>query len=379
MDNAEPLVVWGTCDTGKPRGRLLLAAARHGGGRVIECLAPVWAGVEDKSQLQGGARLWYLLRWLASYPLLILRYLRLPRHRVVLVGYPGLLDVLILWPWARLRGARILWDVFFSLYDTVVRDRGLLAPTALVARLLRGVERLACRLADRPFLDTATHARMVEELLSLPDGSCGHIPVGAEPLFHDAGERKHAAGGDRGETLSSPPEILFYGQFIPLQGTAVIVEAARLLEVRGVPARWTLIGSGQEGGAVDRRIAAEALSSVRREPWAAFETLPARIAAADIVLGIFGVSAKARSVIPNKVYQALAVGQRLVTADTPALRELLPEPPAGVRLVPPGDAAALADAVVDLAASGEAPPPPTGPRPADLAAHLAREVSHALA
>ena len=56
--------------------------------------------------------------------------------------------------------------------------------------------------------------------------------------------------------------------------------------------------------------------------------------------------------IPNKAFQALACGAPLVTADTPAARELLADGESAL-LVPPGDAQAVADAVRRLAADEE--------------------------
>ena len=56
--------------------------------------------------------------------------------------------------------------------------------------------------------------------------------------------------------------------------------------------------------------------------------------------------------IPNKAFQALACGTPLVTADTPAARELLRDEESAL-LVPPGDAPALAAALRRLAADGE--------------------------
>ena len=82
-------------------------------------------------------------------------------------------------------------------------------------------------------------------------------------------------------------------------------------------------------------------------------TASATSTAAACALGIFGASAKATRVIPNKAYQALACGTPLVTADTPAARELLVDGESA-RLVPAGDAEALAHAVRGLLADESA-------------------------
>ena len=89
------------------------------------------------------------------------------------------------------------------------------------------------------------------------------------------------------------------------------------------------------------------LPHVRTVDWVPYAELPARIAAADVVLGIFGKTAKARMVIPNKVYQAAAVGSAIVTADTPAIREVF-VPGESVYAIEPTPRA-LADALLALA------------------------------
>ena len=82
--------------------------------------------------------------------------------------------------------------------------------------------------------------------------------------------------------------------------------------------------------------------------WVEYERLPEEIQRAGCALGVFGTSPKTGRVIPNKAFQALACGTPLVTADTPAARELLVDGESAL-LVPAGDPEALAAAVRRLA------------------------------
>ena len=79
-----------------------------------------------------------------------------------------------------------------------------------------------------------------------------------------------------------------------------------------------------------------------------YDRLPDLYRSAGCALGIFGTSAKAARVIPNKAFQALATATPLITADTPAARELL-EDGRDALLVPPGNPEALAEAIRRLA------------------------------
>ncbi len=83
--------------------------------------------------------------------------------------------------------------------------------------------------------------------------------------------------------------------------------------------------------------------------WVEYERLPDELRRCGCALGVFGTSAKASRVIPNKAFQALACGTPLVTADTPAARELLRNEESAL-LVRPGNPAALAAALRRLAA-----------------------------
>jgi glycosyltransferase involved in cell wall biosynthesis len=337
------VVFWGTYDTGKPRVRILLRGLRENGVDVLECHSDIWEGIEDKSRISGLiVKLKLIVKWLLSYPSLILRYLRLPRHDAVIVGYLGQLDVLVLWPFAKLRGVPVIWDAFLSLYNTVVEDRKLVGSRYPPAVILYAWEWLACRASDIVLLDTRAHAEYFVRTFKIPTKKTEAVFVGTETDFFTP--QKHlACSAKLNETL----KILFYGQFIPLHGIETIILAAQQLKKE--PIQWILIGKGQEDSKIRGLLNEHPLPNLNWIPWVPYKELIEWIHRADICLGIFGDSEKASLVIPNKVFQVLSSGKPLITRDSPAIRELLSPDMPGVFLVPAANVDAVIRALNDYA------------------------------
>jgi glycosyltransferase involved in cell wall biosynthesis len=193
--------------------------------------------------------------------------------------------------------------------------------------VLETIDRRAFRSADIVVADTDAHARFFTELAGLDEVAVCF--VGAEERLFQPGWQ--------------PPArfiALFVGKLIPLQGVDTILAAARAAP----EIQFRVVGSGQLAPLLRDRP-----PNVEHVPWVEYEELPGEIRAAGCALGIFGTTGKARRVIPNKAFQALACGAPLVTADTPAARELLVDGESAL-LVPPGDPTALAETIRQLAA-----------------------------
>jgi len=336
------VVYWGTYDTGKPRTRILMRGLKENSIQVLECHGDVWGDIEDKSQVPGWLqKLRLVVRWFSSYPGLVVRYMRLPRHDLVITGYLGQLDVLVLWPFARLRGVPIVWDAFLSLYNTVVEDRKWIGPNHPLAFLLFAWEYLSCRAADLVILDTRAHADYFEQRFKIPEARIGVVFVGVEtdafPLRPQSVEMRKP---------NQPLRVLFYGQFIPLQGIETIIRAAQRTEDQ--PIQWVIIGTGQEGSKIRDMINRHPLSRLQWIPWVPYRELAEWIHRSDICLGIFGDSDKASRVIPNKVFQILSTGTPVITRDSPAIRELLSPGIPGVYLIPAMDDSSLVKALTDF-------------------------------
>jgi glycosyltransferase involved in cell wall biosynthesis len=245
----------------------------------------------------------------------------------LIVGYPGHLDLAAARRAAD--GRPVVFNPLVSLYDTFVADRGRFRATSAAGRVLRAIDRRALRGADLVVADTDANAAFLSELAQLAPNRTATCFVGAE-------ERVFTPGWDPAE----PFEALFVGKLIPLHGLETVLAAARLAP----DVRFKIIGSGQLEPLLQDRP-----PNVGHVPWVEYEKLPQELHRAGCALGIFGRSAKTRRVIPNKVFQALACGAPVVTADTPAARELLSDGESAL-LVPPGKPEALAAAVRRLAA-----------------------------
>jgi glycosyltransferase involved in cell wall biosynthesis len=325
---------------GKPRCRILLRGLKAAGAEVLECHKAVWQDVDDKSRITStAARISSLVRWIAAYPGLVIRYLGMPAHDLVFIGYLGILDVVVLWPWARLRRVPIVWDVFISTYDTVVEDRGMASPSSAAARALFAIERLACRLANLVFVENAEHARCLREWFQLPEAKVRSLFTGSEPEVFPPRRKGTAAE-------SGPATVVFFGMLIPLHGIQTFLDAAAL--TRGEPIQWTILGRGQQQDLVKSVVDAGLCPNLAWVHWVPYPELYKWIHRADVCVGILGRSEKASRVIPNKVFQVVSCGVPLITRDSPAVRELLNPEMEGVMLIPAADPEALASAVREM-------------------------------
>ena len=290
----------------------MISCLRRAGADVVERHVPVWEGEEHKWK----AGIVALAR-VAQAELKLLRR-QDADFDVLVVGYPGQLDL----PAARraARGKPIVFNPLVSLWDTWVADRRRFTPGSAAGRALARIDSAAFRAADLVVADTEQSAAFFADLAHMPAERFAVCLVGAdERVFHPV--------------WSPESDFLFVGKLIPLHGLETILAAARLVP----DLRITVAGRGQLDTLLETRP-----PNVEWVPWIEYDRLGDAYRSCLCALGIFGTSGKAARVIPNKVFQALACGAPVITADTPAARELLADRESAL-LIPAGDAEALAD------------------------------------
>jgi glycosyltransferase involved in cell wall biosynthesis len=338
------VLVFGTYDTSMhPRIATIAEGLAANGLDVAECNAPLGLSTADRvSMLAQPWRVPMLIGRLASrWTALTARSLRGPAPDVVMVGYLGHFDVVLARFLFGLRGALrrrkipIVLDHLVGASDTG-RDRRLDGGPRQA--LLRMIDAAALGSADVIVVDTDEH------LASLPPQHRDNaivVHVGAPPAWYAA-----ARAADEGDS-SEPPgplRVVFYGLYTPLQGTPTIGAALGAIAADAAAINVTMIGRGQDEAAA--KSAAAGNKAVTWLDWVPAAELPALVAKHDICLGIFGTGEKGRRVVPNKVFQGAAAGCAIITSDTAPQRRVLGD---AAILVPPGDAGALAAALLELA------------------------------
>ena len=340
MSDRVRVLAFGTYDVRThPRVGVLVEGLRACGDQVRE--VNVRLGIDTAGRVAMLRQPWRLpllaLRLARCWTVLTVRGLRERRRQrpdAVLVGYLGHFDVLL----ARLlfRRAVLVLDHLVFAADTAA-DRGVAGSWRV--RLLARLDRLALTAADVVVVDTEENGRLVPADLA---ERVVVVPVGAPATWFAAGD----AAGPRDD--ADPLRVVFFGLFTPLQGTPAIGAAIGLLA--GDPrVRVTMVGRGQDRAEAQRLAAGN--PRVEWLDWVPAARLPELVARHDVCLGILGTGAKARRVVPNKVYQGAAAGCAVITSDTPPQRSALGD---AAVFVPPGDAAGLAAVLGELAGDSSA-------------------------
>ncbi len=208
----------------------------------------------------------------------------------------------VAWLLAKILRAKFVHDYFVGLVETNIEDWGSVRSGSVRGFAHACLDQLAARLPDLVICDTDPRADVARKL-----GASEVLTLPVEPPAWAT----YAPSSDRGR-----PSLLFYGNYIPLHGVRTILEA-----VSGLPVDLKVVGRGPDRDELEGEYGGASTVFIDPVPEA---DIAAMIADAHIVLGVFGGSSKAGSVIPNKVWQALASGRRVITRQSSAYSSLPP-------------------------------------------------------
>ncbi|HBZ04672.1 MAG TPA: hypothetical protein DEO25_03045 [Candidatus Zambryskibacteria bacterium] len=278
---------FGIYDSEYSRNKILISGLRQNGVEVLEC----------KSNKSGFSKYFDLVK----------KHWSLRKsYDVMVVGYPGFQSVILA---KFITNKPIIFDAFVSMYDSMVLDRKQVSSGSLKAKYFWLLDKISLSISDVILFDTNEHIEFVSREFGINKNKFKRIFVGADSSIFYPRNNKRESGVFK---------VVFYGHYIPLQGTEYILEATKILENQK-DITFEIIGDGP-----GRKKAVDSLqfTNVNFVKNISLQELSEKIATSDVCLGIFGNTDKARRVIPNKVFECVAMKKPVITADTPALREL---------------------------------------------------------
>lgn len=316
INNKKPLAVcyFGTYAPEYSRNKILISGLRENGVDCMEC----------HTNLKG----------FFKYIDLVKKHWKIKkRYDVMIVGFQGLHAIILA---KFLTRKTIIFDAFLSIYDSMVMDRKSVKTGSFAAIYYWWLDKISMTLADIVLFDTNEHINYASKEFGIKKEKFRRIFIGADTSVFYPVKR---------ESISKKFKVLFYGSFLPLQGIDYIVKAAKLLE-KEKDIVFEIVGWGPEKEKIIGLFNYLKPNNLFFTGGQNQESLRKKGAEADVCLGIFGDTDKTKRVIPNKVYECLAMNKPVITSDTPATRELFED--GELMFVKVSDHVSLANAIITL-------------------------------
>ncbi len=235
--------------------------------------------------------------------------------------------------WSRHWDVPVIFDPITSVYEKETYERKKWSPGSSQAERRKAWEKKLFLMTDLVVLENHAYVDFVHSEMGVPKENLAVIYQGAFTEQFKAYPMPPSEG---------PFEIIFVGSFHPSMGTDVIVEAAK--QSKDLPCRWVFIGDGDLRKSTEEQ--AKGYPNIVFEGWLDYLKLPQRLSKAHILLGIFGTTYKTDFVIPNKVFESMAMARPLITQWAKAYEANVGRT-STIGWIPRGDADTLAATVRD--------------------------------
>lgn len=290
--------VFGAYDPDYPRNSIIKKGLRSQGVEVSEC------------------NLWPRYKFWIRYPRLLSRYrICCVKSSTFFIPEFCQKDVPLAKFISLFTSKKIVFDPLASRFETKISDWKRKPASSWQARWNLKIDQWAFKLSNLVLADTQAHKEYYCQKYGLSSEKIAVLPVGFDDeIFSPMQSLKTAQN-------SEEFKVLFFGSFLPLHGVEFIVHAAKIVSDEDSAFQFRFVGSGQTLSQSKEMATQLGLKNVHFEGWLPQALLPEKIASADICLGIFGITEKARRVVPHKIFQAMGMGKPVISARTPAVEE----------------------------------------------------------
>jgi glycosyltransferase involved in cell wall biosynthesis len=265
------------------------------------------------------------------------------RPDVLVASSPQFLTLLSGWTLTRLAGVPFVAEIRDLWPDSIVAVGALPARSPAV-RALERLERFVYRQADLTISVTRSFVPLLKERGAR---RVAFVPNGADTSQFTSTEDRDAIKrrfGLAGKVVAS-----FAGTLGMAHGLETILDAAERLAPSHPEVLFWLVGEGARRSELEAEARRRKLDNVRFEGQVPRADIPAVLAASDVALVLLRATPLFDTVLPSKMFEAMAAACPVILGVGGEARQVLQESGAGIAITP-GSAEELADAVVAVAA-----------------------------
>lgn len=303
---------FGTYRAGYNRNKIMIAALKSADVDVVICQENLWYSIEDRENVTTGGwrspKFWW--RVIRTYTKLLIKSLSIGKFDVMVLGYPGQIDVFLAKIICSLKKTPLVLDVLMSLYLVAI-ERNLDAPPHSAVNLIRKMEKKSLGIPDLLIQDTPQYVSWFYDTFTIDSNRFRLVPIGADDNIFKPLEQP--------EVKKEKLRVLYYGTFIPNHGLDHILEAAKQLSSRD-DIEFLFIGEGPEKTRIVEKSELENLKNITFTGWCSQLELVEQIGVADVCLGAFGRTPQSLMTIHNKIYECMACAKTVITGISPAIQ-----------------------------------------------------------
>lgn len=256
---------------------------------------------------------------------------------VIYIGYPGHFEVLPAFIIGKIFQKKIFFFPVIVFYTGFVDDQDILKKNSFLGRIIKFGEKLIYNMVDVVLPDTPLQKQHLINLFNLPENKLKVLPIGADSRAY-----KYTPYLNKEKRIT----CTYYGLYTPLHGVEHVIEAARILRDNS-DIKFTFVGNGktfQENYDRAKKLGLTNVEFFYNTPESEHAAI---LEKADLFFGFLQDHPTVTRVIPNKVYQGLALGKVVVTADSPVARSVFTHNE-NVCLVAPSNPKDLAEKILEL-------------------------------
>jgi len=330
---------FGTYDKNYTSNKMILKGFCENGIEVVEINSSI--AVTNLTTSQEMSAIQLILRVLRKYKIvveIVRNFKKFMKTDVIYVGYPGHVDVFFAYPISKLFRKKLVFNPLLIIYNGFADEQGILRRNSALGVAIKSVESLCYRLCDMVFADTPFQYEHLKNDFGISAKKLRVLPIGAD----DTGYKYTPYTNTKAKKV----HVVYYGLYSPVHGVEHIVEAANILR-NDKSISFSFVGQGNTYEENYKRIKALKLNNIKfYHDVPQSEHLPV-MQSSDIFLGFLQKHPSVDRIIPNKVYQGLALGRVVLTAEAPVTKSMFKHKK-DMYLVRPADPQALADAILEL-------------------------------